>query len=277
MSLTNIAGIANSNRLRLDFAYDFMSRRISKIVSSWNGSAFIPQFTNYFIYDGWNLIATFGPMGAIQQSFVWGLDLSGTMDQAGGVGGLLAIASSGTNYFASYDGNGNITGLINGTDKSTSARYEYSPFGELLRATGPMAKVNPCRLGTKFWDDESGLIFYGCRYYNPSQGRWIGRDSAGEQKGGNNLFGFCNNNPLSNIDTDGRIMITPSDPEFWYKAMQEAYDLLEAAKDMGVATQKEHSFTNLQKRCLMRMLVQQHCALEDNLVGVGGLERPVDS
>ena len=31
MSMTNISGIANSNRLQLVFAYDYMNRRISKI------------------------------------------------------------------------------------------------------------------------------------------------------------------------------------------------------------------------------------------------------
>ncbi len=234
MTMTNITGIAPSNRLRLDFGYDYMNRRVSKTVSTNStGSTFVAQSTTYFIYDAWNLIAAFTPSETIQQSFVWGLDLSESMTQAGGIGGLLAITATGTNYFASYDGNGNITALINAVDKSTSARYEYSPFGELLRASGPMAKPSPFRFSTKFWDDESGLAYYGYRYYNPAQGRWIGRDSAGEQKGGNNLFAFCNNNSLSSIDTDGRITITPNDPEFWYKAMQIAYDDMQAAKDAG--------------------------------------------
>ena len=102
MNMTNISGIAPSNRLRLDFAYDYMNRRISKIVwTNSTGSTFVPQSTNYFIYDGWNLIAIFNPAGTIQQSFVWGNDLSGTMANAGGIGGLLAMTNSGTNYFAS--------------------------------------------------------------------------------------------------------------------------------------------------------------------------------
>ena len=49
-------------------------------------------------------------------------------------------------------------------------------FGELLRATGPMAKVNPFRFSTKFHDDETDLVYYGYRYYNAGTGRWIGRD-----------------------------------------------------------------------------------------------------
>jgi RHS repeat-associated protein len=204
MTMTNIAGIAPTNRLQLAFAYDYMSRRISKVVSTNStGNSFTPQSTNYFIYDGWNLIATFGAANIIQQSFVWGLDLSRNMTNAGGIGGLLALSNTGTNYFASYDGNGNITGLINGLNESVSGRYEYSPFGEIIRATGPMAKANPYRFSTKFRDDESGLVYYGYRYYNPMQGRWIGRDSSGE-KSALCLFLFCHNNAIYRFDVDGR-------------------------------------------------------------------------
>ena len=100
MTMTNISGIAPSNRLRLDFGYDYMNRRVSKMVSTnAGGSVFVPQSTSYFIYDGWNLIATFAPGNTIQQSYVWGMDLSRTMTKAGGIGGLLAITASGTNYF----------------------------------------------------------------------------------------------------------------------------------------------------------------------------------
>jgi RHS repeat-associated protein len=198
MTMTNIAGIAPSNRLRLDFAYDYMNRRISKIVSTNSGGTnFVGQSTNYFVYDGWNLIATFGPGNAIQQSFVWGLDLSRTMTNAGGIGGLLAISASGTNYFATYDGNGNTTGLINGANNTTSARYEYSPFGELIRATGPMAKLNPFRFSTKYDDDETDLLYYGYRYYNPSTGRWPNRDPIGEN--GFEVVSYRTSNPLRKV------------------------------------------------------------------------------
>ena len=38
------------------------------------------------------------------------------------------------------------------------------PFGEVLRATGPMATANPFRFSTKYQDDETGLLYYGYRY-----------------------------------------------------------------------------------------------------------------
>jgi hypothetical protein len=48
MQMTNVTSLANSKRLKLDFAYDYMGRRIRKIVSTWNGSAFASPVTNKF-------------------------------------------------------------------------------------------------------------------------------------------------------------------------------------------------------------------------------------
>jgi len=50
------------------------------------------------------------------------------------------------------------------------------PFGEVLRATAPMAKVNPFRFSTKYQDDETDLLYYGYRYYSAGTGRWLNHD-----------------------------------------------------------------------------------------------------
>jgi RHS repeat-associated protein len=73
-----------------------------------------------------------------------------------------------------------VMALVNAADGSVAARYEYGPFGELLRATGPVAKANPFRFSTKYQDEETGLVYYGYRYYDPSTGRWPNRDPLGE-------------------------------------------------------------------------------------------------
>jgi RHS repeat-associated protein len=103
-----------------------------------------------------------------------------------------------TNCFVSYDGNGNVAALISAANGSTVANYEYGPFGELIRASGPMAKLNPCRFSTKFDDDETDFIYYGYRYYNPSNGRWINRDPIGEEG-----FSVCQDNATLNIANRG--------------------------------------------------------------------------
>jgi len=63
------------------------------------------------------------------------------------------------------------------------------PFGEVIRATGPMAKANPFRFSTKYQDDETDLVYYDFRYLNTSTGRWLSQDPAGE-RGGLNLYCF---------------------------------------------------------------------------------------
>jgi hypothetical protein len=93
--------------------------------------------TARFVYDGWRVMEELNASYAAVRFYTRGLDLSGSSEGAGGIGGLLALSqlSSGqitntASYF--YDGNGNVTDLAfdNGTG---AAHYEYSPFGERPR------------------------------------------------------------------------------------------------------------------------------------------------
>jgi RHS repeat-associated protein len=80
------------------------------------------------------------------------------------------------------------------------ANYEYGPFGEVIRSTGPIAKANPIRFSTKYQDDESDLLYYGYRYYKASTGSWVSRDPATET-GADNQFNFSDND-LTDEDGD---------------------------------------------------------------------------
>jgi len=170
---------------QLTFAYDAKGRRMEKIVSLGNASTlnYQPATTNLFAYDGWKLIAELRTPNSAHRTYTWGSDVSGSMQGAGGVGGLLEVSyygSATTNCFPAFDGNGNVAALVNAADGTTLANYEYGPFGEVIRATGPMARANPIRFSTKYDDDESDLLYYGYRYYKPSTGAWPNRDPIGE-------------------------------------------------------------------------------------------------
>jgi RHS repeat-associated protein len=156
--------------------------------------------------------------------------LSGSLQGAGGVGGLLEVSDYGssttTNCFAAFDGNGNLAALVNAANGTTLANYEYGPFGEVIRQTGPMAKVNPIRFSTKYQDDESDLLYYGYRYYKASTGTWLSRDpyasdpafsiqhdetasiddvrTSDEMIG---LYSFCDNNSSSQWDYLGLLTV----------------------------------------------------------------------
>lgn len=55
LPFTRISSAAAGAKVKLDCAYDPHWRRTQKIVSTWNGSAYVTQSTNKFVYDGWNL------------------------------------------------------------------------------------------------------------------------------------------------------------------------------------------------------------------------------
>jgi RHS repeat-associated protein len=82
-------------------------------------------------------------------------------------------------HFCAYDGNGNVVGLVSATTGTETARYEYGPFGEPIRATGPATTLNPFRFSTKRTCNTTELVLYEYRPYNPALGRWLSRDPIG--------------------------------------------------------------------------------------------------
>jgi len=202
--------VPDANKQKLVFSYDYMGRRVQKITYVWDdpNSEWDEDTNTKYVYQGWNLIAEMDGT-TITKNYFWGLDLSGSMQGAGGVGGLLAIEDDGDILLPAYDAMGNLHALmttasatINGTSYSAGdivAAYEYDAFGQTLRETGAYAGDNPFRFSTKYTDNETSLVYYGHRYYSPSLGRFINRDPI-EEQGGINLYSFVGNNAVNAWD-----------------------------------------------------------------------------
>ncbi len=169
-----------------------------------NGATWTAIESRTFVYDDWNLIYERSERpseGSAELAFFWGPDLSGSLQGAGGVGGLVAVSIDGFFYFPGYDNNGNVIGYW---DESGSlvAEYSYDAFGNTLSSSGSMASVFPHRFSTKYYDAETDLYYYGYRYYAPSLGRWISRDPI-EETGGRNLYAICLNGLPFDTDPTG--------------------------------------------------------------------------
>ena len=206
IQMHTITGVPANAARRLEFEYDYQGRRIAKkTFDQASGGTLLSQI--HYLYDGWNLLAETDSAGNLIRRYLWGTDLSGSYQGAGGVGGLLAILdeteSPFETHYVSYDGNGNVTSLADATTGTWSTRYEYGPFGELIRTTGdPIAFENPFRFSTKYVDIESEHLNYGHRLCNPTTGRWLSKDPI-EEDGGLNLYGFVLNNPINAYDILG--------------------------------------------------------------------------
>ena len=176
------------------YLYDAFSRRIAKTTTSGG--------TSIFVYDGWNCIAEYtGTTPSLSKINLWGLDLSGSLQGAGGVGGLLSIHYGSNDYYPTYDGNGNVSEYLNSSGNVVS-HFEYDPFGSTVVNTDTVGLFY--RFSTKPQDAETGLYYYGYRYYDSVTGRWMSKDPIGE-KGGVNLYGFVGNCGSSKIDRLGLV------------------------------------------------------------------------
>ena len=205
-SFASLSTAPTASKVKMDCAYDWQGRRIQKIVSTNNGSVWIPVSTNRFVYDGWNLVGILDGGNNLLYSFQWGTDLSGSLQGAGGVGGLISMTVySGANvgtYFYAFDGNGNVAALINAATGTIAEQCEYDVFGNLLRLTGSLASINPFLFSTKFYDLETGFYYYGYRFYDPNTGRWLSRDPM-EEGSSANLYAFVSNDGVNNADAFG--------------------------------------------------------------------------
>ncbi len=164
---------------RLQFMYDSMGRRFRK--TSYSGSAILGwtvETDTLYLYDNWNLVAELdaNASNAPVRTHLWGTDLSGSPQGAGGVGGLLSSTkheAPSTTHYACYDGNGNLTAYVDAATVAKSATFDYDPFGNTVVAEGANLADLKFRFSTKYLD-ETGMYYYGRRSYSPEIGRWIG-------------------------------------------------------------------------------------------------------
>ena len=112
--------------------------------------------------------------------------------------------------------------------------YTYDAWGRVFPATGTLAstlgQANPFRYRGYYFDTESGFYYLQSRYYDPMTGRFINADDTsilqmtqGELLGGN-LYAYCGNNGVMNVDPDGYVIRTnpvsqtdnPTKDSFYY-------------------------------------------------------------
>ena len=216
--------------IELKFAYDWQGRRIGKTVVDKTSGTAVNSHMSY-AYDHWNPVAEWkrtsltGSLAgtALQRTHLWGPDIASSgkapakakpdFQAAGGVAGLVATthhngAGAKDHFIPGYDANGNIIAWTDGSG-TLLQRMDYDPFGNavLVEKTGTstlVAKLPPFGFSTKPQDAETGLLYYGYRYYDPVTGRWPSRDPI-EEQGGANLYGFVGNGAVDRHDYLGQL------------------------------------------------------------------------
>jgi RHS repeat-associated protein len=194
---------------RTDFVYDGRMRLRVRKDYTWSQypTNWVLSAETHYVYDGMVAIQERNGSNVPLVSYTRGTDLSGTFEDAGGIGGLLARShgySSGswTNHnFYHADGNGNITAMV-GANQTLVASYRYDPYGRTTYSSGTLASANVYRFSSKPIHANSGLYYYGYRFYWPELQRWLDRDPV-EELAGINLYAFVGNEPIGWLDPLG--------------------------------------------------------------------------
>ena len=94
---------------------------------------------------------------------------------------------------------------------------EYVPFGEVFIEERNSVWNTPYLFNAKEFDEETGMYYYGARYYEPRLSLWMSTDPMQEKYPNINSYCYTNNNPIKYIDPDGNDWILATGNRvYWY-------------------------------------------------------------
>ena len=102
---------------------------------------------------------------------------------------------------------------ITNLDGEVVQHIEYVPFGEVFIEERYNIWNTPYLFNAKEFDEETGLYYYGARYYDPRVSLWISTDPKQESYFAFSSYVYCGNNPLIYIDPNGKEWEDPAQAE----------------------------------------------------------------
>ena len=209
----------------------------SKAVTWTNGRQLINYDGHTFTYDGQGRRLT-------KDSILFTYDFNGSLiKQSNGLEffydhtGVAGMKYNGATYIYRKDVQGNIIALLD-SNGAVVVKYAYDAWGNYAAEAldyydgkvqfknvnsdkafnadyekyKQLANINPFRYRSYYYDTETKLYFLKTRYYNPEVGRFISPDSIEylnpDNINGLNLYAYCSNNPVMNIDPNGEFLFS---------------------------------------------------------------------
>ena len=93
---------------------------------------------------------------------------------------------------------------ITNLDGEVAQHIEYVPFGEVFIEERNNTWNTPYLFNAKEFDEETGMYYYGARYYEPKLSLWMSVDPFAEKARDISPYVYCNQNPIIMFDPDGK-------------------------------------------------------------------------
>ena len=121
---------------------------------------------------------------------------------------------------------GDVVAITN-VQGEVEVRYTYDAWGKpeikFDASDCKIGTINPYRYRCYYYDEESGLYYLQCRYYDPNTARFISSDegltiTVLKNILNQNIFIYCHNNPINEVDYFGYL-------SFWKRAYYLAHGI----------------------------------------------------
>jgi len=180
---------AITSKGKVNYFYDEFGRRIAKKIQHQER-----EETETYLYFGNNEIAIYNENGSLKQLRIPGLSFNDNFILP------VAIETEETVYATIHDCRGNLSTLIDIGNREIIAIPAIDPFGQNLKN---ITSLTPWIFATKHYDEETNLVYFGSRYYDPELKQWITPDPFGIHQHPN-VYLYCLGNPVSYFDPDGK-------------------------------------------------------------------------
>jgi RHS repeat-associated protein len=113
----------------------------------------------------------------------------------------IAMTKNGTTNYLTFDQIGSLR-VVADASGNVVKRIDYDSFGNIIDDTNPAFDV-PFGFAGGFHDQDTGLVRFGYRDYDPDTGRWTAKDPIFFDGGNTDLYGYCLSDPINLVDPLG--------------------------------------------------------------------------
>jgi RHS repeat-associated protein len=182
-ALGNLLTVTLATGKKISYVIDPQNRRIGKKV---NGA-----MASGFLYDDDRLVAQLSGSNAVVSQFIYA-----SRDNVPDY-----MLSGGVTYRIFSDQLGSPRLVMNASSGQIAERIDYDVFGNVIFDTNP--GFQPFGFAGGLYDQDTKLVRFGARDYDPGAGRWTAKDPLLFGGGDINLYGYVLNDPVNLSDPSG--------------------------------------------------------------------------